>query len=213
VKIFRGAAERSEPETVRLHIGCGSRALPGWINIDQFALPGVDRVLDVGQGLPFENVRAIYAEHFLEHLSLHEGLAFLRACRRSLAGDGVLRISTPNLDWVVRTHYHHGEWSNEEEALRDCVGMNRAFHGWHHQYLYNRSMLTAVLRCAAFADVTYHRYGESDVAELSGLEGHEKSPDEPALPHVLIAQAAGVASADDSVLPLLEEYRLALISH
>ena len=59
----------------RLHIGCGQEAIPGWINIDNRELPGVDRVLDVRQGLPFQDASAIYAEHFLEHLSLEEGLA------------------------------------------------------------------------------------------------------------------------------------------
>jgi hypothetical protein len=44
---------------VRLHLGCGQSPIAGWVNIDVQALPGVDRVLDVRHGLPFENVAAI----------------------------------------------------------------------------------------------------------------------------------------------------------
>ena len=57
------------------------------------------------QGLPFADVASIYAEHFLEHLALDDGLAFLAECRRVLRPDGILRLSTPNLDWVLLTHY------------------------------------------------------------------------------------------------------------
>ncbi|MDQ2978064.1 MAG: hypothetical protein M3R62_02505, partial [Acidobacteriota bacterium] len=109
MKLFAGRHAASAPPA-RLHIGCGSEAIPGWLNIDSRELPGVDRVLDVTRGLPFENVSAIYAEHFLEHLSLDHGLEFLSRCRQALRDDGVLRLSTPNLDWVYLTHYRIGKW-------------------------------------------------------------------------------------------------------
>jgi len=178
----------------RLHIGCGMSPIPGWVNVDQFALPGVDRVLDVGQGLPFEGVAFLYAEHFLEHLSLHEGLAFLRGCRRVLAPAGVLRLSTPNLDWVMQTHYHFGQWASDAEALEDCMQTNRAFRGWGHQFLYNPPTLALALRTAGFAEIQFHRYGESGRPELAGLERHETCPDEPAFPHVIIAEASGIGA-------------------
>ncbi len=184
--------ERAE----RLHVGCGKSPIPGWVNVDQFPLPGVDRVLDVGEGLPFEAVSLLYAEHFLEHLSLQEGLAFLRGCRRVLAPSGVIRLSTPNLDWVMKTHYRLDHWSSDAEATEDCLKMNRAFHGWGHQFLYNRQTLTVALEAAGFQGITFHRYGESDRPELRDLERHETCEDEPAFPHVIIAQATGVAARD-----------------
>jgi len=61
---------KKSPVPLRLHLGCGQSPIPGWLNIDAQRLPGVDRVLDVRRGLPFENVAAIYGEHFLEHLEL-----------------------------------------------------------------------------------------------------------------------------------------------
>src|SRR4029453_10033118 len=128
----------------RLHIGAGRESLPGWINIDNQGLPGVDQVLDVRQGLPFADVASIYAEHFLEHLTLDEGLAFLKECRRVLRPDGILRLSTPNLDWVILTHYR-GASVADADAKVDCFRLNRAFHGWGHRFLYNRATLSSVL--------------------------------------------------------------------
>ena len=131
----------------RLHVGCGQQSIPGWINIDNQGLPGVDQVLDVRQGLPFSNVSAIYAEHFLEHLAFDDGLGFLRECRRVLKPEGMLRLSTPSLDWVLTTHYR---WQgvSEEDRLLDCVRLNRAFHVWGPQCLYNASTPPAKARRA-----------------------------------------------------------------
>lgn len=193
---------------LRLHIGCGPRRLDGWVNVDSEPLPGVDEVLDIRGGLPFKDAEAIYAEHFLEHLTLDEGLAFLAECRRVLSHDGVLRVSTPNLDWVMATHYPFGSSSTEEKGLIDGLRINRAFHGWGHRFLYNHFTLTMALKATGFSTITYHRYGESNVSHLRGIEGHEKSEDTPELPHVLIVEAWGWSQLVPLPQNWTDEYRL-----
>jgi predicted SAM-dependent methyltransferase len=208
---------------VRLHLGCGDKILPGWTNVDVIARPGVDLVLDVREGLPFSDVELIFAEHFLEHLPLAGGIALLRSCRQSLASAGVLRLSTPNLDWVWATSYSSRwtatgpataiidavRWEHGLASANDCLALNRAFRAWGHQFLYNFGMLARVLRMAGFADVRECAYGESGHAELSGLERHERYPDSPHLPHILIVEASG-RSAEESERGLdaaIEEYQ------
>ena len=204
-------AKRPDSEApLRLHLGSGQAPIKGWLNLDIQALPGVDRVLDVRDGLPFANVASIFGEHFLEHLELEEGLACLAECRRVLADDGVLRLSTPNLDWVFATHYRMGQWASDADAIADCFGLNRAFHGWGHRFLYNRPMLFAALRAAGFSRLTLHAYGESDRPELTGLERHERSGDAPDLSHVLIVQASGRAAGTPIARDLLDAYRQAI---
>lgn len=210
MKLFARSASSAFPAPLRLHVGCGQEALAGWVNIDNKQLPGVDRVLDVTRGLPFENASAIYAEHFLEHLSLDDGLAFLAECRRALSDAGILRLSTPNLDWVYLTHYRVGSWTDDGQSLADCLQLNRAFHGWGHQFLYNRVMLAAALRAAGFDRVEFQRYGESGVAELKGLERHETWEDTPELPHVLIAEATGRRAPAPLPEKALTEFREAI---
>lgn len=207
-KRARGDAHTDE-RPKRLHIGCGQQSIPGWINIDNQGLPGVDQVLDVRHGLPFSGVVGIYAEHFLEHLGLDDGLDFLRECRRVLGPEGTLRLSTPNLDWVILTHYH-GANQTEEETRLDCLRLNRAFHGWGHQFLYNGSMLASALRAAGFARIVSCRYGESTTPEFSGLERHETWDDTPDLPHVLIAEASGLAEPVPIPEDLLKQFREAV---
>ena len=212
MRLFQRTRTDAERARSRLHVGCGQEAIPGWVNIDNRPLPGVDRVLDVTAGLPFSDVEAIYAEHFLEHLSLEQGLAFLRECRRALAASGVLRLSTPNLDWVYATHYRSERWSTQRDSLVDCMQLNRAFRGWGHQFLYNPATLLTALSSAGFETVTFHRYGESDRPELSNLERHETWEDTLELPHVLIAQASGRAARSPFPEDLMKTWREAIES-
>lgn len=191
---------------MKLHIGSGPLAIPGWTNIDVVALPGVDMVLDAREPWPFTDVALIFAEHFLEHLTLREGLDFLRQCRRVLAADGVLRLSTPNLDWVWLTHYKPPQELSLEEQLIGCLEINRAFHGWGHQFLYNFRSLELALRAAGFATVEPQQYGESTRESLRNLERHERHQDVEGAPSVLVVEASGVAPPDASFETLIAEY-------
>ena len=185
-------------------------AIEGWTNVDVTAYPGVDVVLDVREPWPFADVELIFAEHFLEHLTLAEGLRFLRECRRVLREDGVLRLSTPNLDWVWLTHYKPPGELTIEEQLIGCLEINRAFHGWGHQFLYNFRTLELALRAAGFADVVPREYGASDIAALRNLERHERHRDLANAPSVVVAEARGIAPItpefEERIAPYLRDY-------
>ena len=181
-KFFPARAEK-------LHIGSGPQILPGWVNIDNVRYRGVDRVFDVTKGLPFRDVRYIFAEHFIEHLDFHDAMYLMRECRRVLADDGVLRLSTPNLDWVWASHYRMD--MPVEESVLWGFRLNRAFRGWGHHFLYNEATLSALLKDAGFRNVVRVEYGESTHDELRGLERHEKAPDHAGLSHILIVEAWG----------------------
>ena len=191
---------------MRLHIGCGSEAIDGWTNVDIADLPGVDVVLDVRQPWPFGDVEFMFAEHFLEHLTLADGMVFLRSARAALSANGVLRLSTPNLDWVWSTHYKPPSELTAEERLLGCLEMNRAFHGWGHRFLYNFATLEQALRTAGFRDVERREYGESPVAALRGLERHERHRDLPGIPSVVVVEASGVAEPSRDFERLIEPY-------
>jgi|GEM_PF-660204 len=173
-------------QPLRLHVGCGARRLEGWVNLDLQPLPEVDLAWDVTRGLPFPDVDAVYAEHFLEHLEAAAALRFLCDAHAALAGDGAIRLSTPNLDWVLAAHSNRG--LAEAEQVRLGLGVNRSFYGWGHRFLWNRALLDRALTAAGFTDLSWHAWGSSDDPRFQGLEQHETCPDSPDLPHVLVVE-------------------------
>ena len=195
---------------MRLHIGSGPIAIEGWTNVDVVAYPGVDVVLDVREPWPFADVELVFAEHFIEHLTLVQGLAFLRECRRVLREDGVLRLSTPNLDWVWLTHYKAPVELSVDEQLLGCLEINRAFHGWGHRFLYNLRTLELALRASGFAHVAPREYGQSEIAPLRNLERHERHADLPDAPSVVVVEAwgrgEGAADFESRIEPYVRDY-------
>ena len=176
---------------VRLHVGCGPVTLDEWVNVDNQPYQGIDFFWDTSRGLPFSGVRFVFSEHFIEHLSYADAATFAALCRRVLRDDGILRLSTPNLDWVWRNEYRPETWSSATDAQRECFAANRAFRGWGHQFLYNIQTLTALLHNAGFESVRAFAHGESDTPELRGLEHHETYADSLQLPHVIVVEASG----------------------
>ena len=183
----------------KLHVGSGPVLLEGWINVDNQPYRGIDRVLDIREGIPYSDLEFIFAEHFIEHLAYDDAMKFLRDCRRALVDDGVLRLTTPNLDWVWMTQYHLGQWTQPSEAVRDCFWMNKAFRGWGHQFLYNLQTLTECLHDAGFEKVEEQKYGESRHDALRNIERHEQYPDAH-ISHIVIIEASGKRSRKSETL-------------
>jgi predicted SAM-dependent methyltransferase len=160
----------------RLHIGCGTVRLNGWINAD--IDPRADLILDIGMPLPFRSGRfdRIYSEHVLEHLKPDVAARFLREARRILAPSGVLRIAMPDLGRVVSGYdagWREFDWVSwpEYEFLETRAQMiNVSFRWWGHKWLYDAEELEASLRRAGFSEIRFEVNGRSQHQDLRGLE-------------------------------------------
>jgi predicted SAM-dependent methyltransferase len=90
---------------LKLHLACGDRLLPGWVNID--LVPMADLRLDLRDSLPLPAgcAQYIYASHYLEHLDYRrEAPPFLQECHRLLERGGVLRLVVPGVEQVLRAY-------------------------------------------------------------------------------------------------------------
>ncbi len=172
----------------RLHVGCGNERLNEWVNVDLRIQPGTtDLVADIARGLPVERASAVYCEHVLEHLDCVGAIDFLHSCHEVLEDRAWLRISTPNLDWVWRSHYSL-ERGREDKAL-SAVNLNRAFRGWGHQFLWNRELLEIALEACGFDSIQFAAHGESSRELFRGIERHEEYDDLGNLHHVIVCEA------------------------
>lgn len=165
-----------------LNIGCGRKHLKGYVNMD-IAQP-YDQKLDARSGLPFgdRTVDGVYSEHFFEHLTQAEGLAFLRECRRVLKPGGRIRIAMPDLDELVQ-RYQSEDWRGEGDMFRlgfdwvvnRCEMLNFAMREWGHRHFYNEEELRRITNLAGFRALGRFTNGKSEVAEFQGLETRPSS--------------------------------------
>lgn len=86
--------------TIRLNLGCGRRALDGWVNVDAVALPGVDVVADLDRcrerPLPFDDdsVEAFHLSHVIEHL--RDPLGLMQELHRIARPGALAEIRCPH---------------------------------------------------------------------------------------------------------------------
>ena len=170
---------RLPPRGLKLHLGCGKIRLDGWVNID-LETPQADLHWDIRRPLPFAAgaARLVYHEHVIEHITVEEGARGLADWHRVLEPGGVLRVATPDLEYLVQ-RYGAGEGWRDQAWLKlpehqfittPAEMLNVAMRWWGHLWLYDAAELTRRLRNAGFRDVTRHAYGASDRPELRNLE-------------------------------------------
>lgn len=158
---------------MKLHLGCGAIILEGWINVDIDPPKGGFKQ-DLRRPLPqgHDEVDFIFHEHFLEHLTLDEGMVFLRDCYRVLKPGGVMRVVTPDLMHLARSYVRGdllqipGVW--EPRGLARM--MNEAMRLWGHQFVYDQHELFSTMREAGFHSVNVRQYKSSQHEALNGID-------------------------------------------
>lgn len=94
---------------LKLHLGCGHKIIPGYINIDARVLPGVDEVDDISTLSAYseQSIDLIYACHVLEHTGRYAYLEVLQRWFTLLKPGGVLRLSVPDFEAVCQHYLQH----------------------------------------------------------------------------------------------------------
>lgn len=180
------------PAERRLAVGSGAMVIDGWLCTDLAPTSGAVVYLDSTKPwpMPTASFRFMACEHMIEHVPYEAGLATLEEARRVLQPDGVLRISTPNLE-VFRNMpgsesadiKEYIRWSNRtfgsalqrEEETNPVHVLNRMMHSWGHQYLYDEDTLRRTLQRAGFREIMRCEPGVSQHPELSGVDRHAEA--------------------------------------
>ena len=89
-------------EIKKLHVGAGSRKIKDWLNTD-IGNKKIIPVVDVTKKFPFnDNIfDYIFSEHMIEHINYRDGLKMLNESYRVLKVNGKIRISTPDLQFLI----------------------------------------------------------------------------------------------------------------
>jgi predicted SAM-dependent methyltransferase len=164
-----------------VHLACGYRPMPDWINVDQARGPQVQVVWDLRRRLPFADAScsAVFSEHFIEHITKEDAANFLHECYRVLQPKGVLRISTPDAELFFRAYagdrefLAHPAFSQPIDTPVDRVNFMMREYG-QHLWSYDEELLTLMFRRAGFRNVIRQRFGVSAHPRMNNIDFEDR---------------------------------------
>jgi len=111
---------------MKLNIGCGNKAIDGYIGIDKFQCDAADYICDIeNERLPFEDgsADAIMLDNVIEHF--HDIPKVINELVRVSKKGGVIKIITPHFSalssWIDPTHIHHLSYFSFDHFEKDSV--------------------------------------------------------------------------------------------
>ena len=170
----------------KLVLGCGASVLKGWLNSD-FEPAGNEVVyLNVTARFPFPDdvFDYVFTEHMIEHISYADGLHMLRECFRVMKPGGRIRISTPNLEFLLDLH-RSDKSPLQEEYIRvqaekwrvnrqDTHVINYYVREWGHCFIYDEIGLKCAMEKAGFREIERCALHESQWPALANLENESR---------------------------------------
>ncbi len=119
------AADAANTHALRLNLGCGNKAKPGFIGVDRFHCSAAQVVATLTGRLPFadSSVDAIWADNVIEHIP---DLPALMAELHRVCRDGArITLITPHFtslsSWRDPTHVHHLSYFSLDHFLKPAV--------------------------------------------------------------------------------------------
>jgi predicted SAM-dependent methyltransferase len=186
----RIAAYLSRHSVAKLHVGCGMRRIPGWLNSDVHPR-GEDVVpLDATAAFPVGDAvfDYVFTEHMIEHVPYEGGLNLIKESFRVLRRGGRLRISTPDMRFLVELYaaektplqQAYIEWAAgrfvASGIATDTFVINNFVREWGHLFIYDAKTLRHALTEAGFVDIESYPINQSDAPALRGLEHDGRMP-------------------------------------
>lgn len=168
--------EHVELEDRKLHFGCGSHRIPGWLNVD---VKGSDCDVDLASGdLPWPDncFKVAVGLHVIEHLELrHELIPLFEELRRVIRPEGAVWVSCPDIERICKSYQENGlsdlvqdrqkrfpEFSLGE--VPDVHMINILFHqAGEHRNLFDFDLLKWAFTHTGFEQV--ERMSESDLLQ------------------------------------------------
>lgn len=153
----------------KIHYGCGNKLLKGWLNVDLCPRKKGNYIflscnLICPHPFPDNWFEFGFAEDFIEHLSQGDSIIFLSEAYRTLKPEGVLRLSFPGLEGVLKRHYR-------EHGYKGAITCKKeAFTTWRHLHFYSEEELSTVCRYLGFRVINFVEYSKSTYDPLKNLD-------------------------------------------
>jgi predicted SAM-dependent methyltransferase len=175
----------------KLHIGCGENTARGWLNSDFEPTSNDIFHLDATNVFPFkENTfDYIFSEHMIEHVTFQKGFKMLSECHRVLRNNGKIRVSTPDLQFLIDLYrdkkselqleyikWYTERFNKDAPYPYDTFVINSFVREWGHLFIYDEKTLRASMEEAGFTNIVRCELNESENKALRNLENEKRIP-------------------------------------
>lgn len=176
----------------KLHIGCGNNILDCWLNSDYYPNSRHLLHIDATKTFPFgdNEFDYVFSEHMIEHISYEQGHEMLKECYRVLKDGGKIRISTPDLSFLIDLYKSdkselqkkYIKWATETfigsaPFCDSTFVINNFMRDWGHLFIYDEKILRYSLEIAGFENITKCDLNNSEVDALRNLENEKRVPE------------------------------------
>lgn len=149
---------------IKLHLGCGTKHIDGYTNIDVRYLPGVDEVNNIKflRNYKPNSVDLIYACHVLEHFDRWEYKTVLTRWFELLKPGGTLRLAVPNFSAICSYYIKTGELSSIMGLLYGGQDYDENYHYVTFDYHSLNNDLTQI----GFKDIKEYNYKDTEHSDV-----------------------------------------------
>ncbi|NES05176.1 MAG: methyltransferase domain-containing protein [Okeania sp. SIO2F4] len=151
---------------INLNLGCGNINHTKFINIDLLNAPHIHYIREIGNLRCFhdQSVDLIYASHCLEHFPHSKVPKILNEWFRVLKDDGILRISVPDFDLLLKIYEANDNNINTIKLM--LMGEQNYQYNFHFT-VFNRKSLESLLHNSGFKIVKEWQPGTDELTTFN----------------------------------------------
>jgi len=149
---------------IKLHLGCGERKMPDFINIDIRKTEAVDVIGDISKDLPYEDetVDLIYSCANIEHFGRKEWIEIIKYWFKLLKTGGTLRLSTADFEEVCKEYTENKDIT---KLLGFVVGGQKNDYDWHGM-IFDFKLLKEELEKIGFKNIKRYDWRQTEHAHI-----------------------------------------------
>ena len=138
---------------INLHLGCGKRNFPNFINIDSARYKHLDFCTSVDNlnFIPQNSCDYIYASHVLEYFDFESAKKILNIWRKLLKKHAMLRISVPDLNSLIKVYNKTKDIKKIIGPMYGKINNNNSF--IYHKFLYDFKTIFKLLKSVGFRKI------------------------------------------------------------
>ena len=148
---------------VKLHLGCGTKKLAGWVNIDSVRACSPDLLHDLTKPLPFDDRVAdeILAEDLLEHFDKYLRFLIFYEWARVLKVNGTITVQVPNFKKILFKYFKFGYDNFVDFLFGENLWQSKFYlgHFGNHKWGYSEKTLSQFVELFGIKTVSVEKKG------------------------------------------------------